>query len=124
VKHPIQPIEADEHGVLRFKKNEIVRFLLDEGGIGLNMIAILAFSREDREQFAQLIGYSLSGAAELDYVSDETLVAAKKMMYDKEKSEVEARCECLQAKLSNACEHARRLAATLFSVCEEDLKPR
>jgi len=43
-KHPIQPLEKDQHD----------------------------FSQEDREQFAQLIGYSLSGFGELSYVSDET----------------------------------------------------
>lgn len=76
-QHPIQPLE-ERNGVLRFKKNGIVRFLLDAGQIGLNRLAEIPFSDEDREQFAQLIGYSLSGFGELDYVSDETYEQADK----------------------------------------------
>lgn len=74
--HPIQPLEYDDNGVLRFKCNEIVRFLLDASAYGLNELATMDFSQNDREQFAQLIGYSLVGFAELSYVSDETYKAA------------------------------------------------
>jgi hypothetical protein len=77
--HPIQPLEADEHGTIRFKRNAIVEHLLDKGGIDMNQIACVEFSREDREQFAQLIGYSLSGFEGLSYVSDETYNAAARM---------------------------------------------
>ena len=58
MNNPIQPIITDEHGVTRFKENAIVRYLLDRGGINLNDLAILSFSQDDQEQFAQLIGYS------------------------------------------------------------------
>lgn len=71
-KHPIQPIYKDEHGVERFKSNEIVKFLLANCSHDMNALAGLPFSNEDREQLAQLIGYSLSGFSELPYVSDET----------------------------------------------------
>ena len=71
-QHPIQPLEKDPNGVLRFKENKIVRFLLDNGGYDMNQIATMSFSKEDREQFAQLIGYSLCGFGDLSYVSDET----------------------------------------------------
>jgi hypothetical protein len=70
VKHPVQPVVVDEHGVHRFKENEIVRHLLDKGPWNLNGLARLPFSDEDREQFAQLIGYSVSGFCDLSYVSD------------------------------------------------------
>ena len=72
MKHPIQPLDLDEHETLRFKANAIVRFLLDAGPFDMNQLAQMTFSQEDREQFAQLIGYSLSGFGELSYVSDET----------------------------------------------------
>lgn len=75
--HPIQPLEIDERGTLRFKKNAIVRHLLDHGGIDMNDLAVMDFSREDREQFAQLIGYSHGGAGELSYMSDEVWHAAQ-----------------------------------------------
>lgn len=95
-KHPIQPIEKDVNGYPRFKKNKIVEYLLDNGGVDLNMIAALShtegFSQNDHEQFAQLIGYSLSGFSELSYVSDETYEAAEKM-YKKGLDERDAKIE-------------------------------
>lgn len=76
-KHPVQPLEKDECGTLRFKENKIVRFLLDAGPFDMNQIAVIPFDNEDREQFAQLIGYSLSGFGELSYVSDEAYERAE-----------------------------------------------
>jgi hypothetical protein len=72
MKHPVQPIYKDKHNVIRFKENNIVKFLLDNGLHDLNSLAIMGFSHEDHEQLAQLIGYSLSGFGDLDYVTDET----------------------------------------------------
>jgi hypothetical protein len=69
--HPVQPLALDSKGVLRFKENKIVRHLLDKGGIDLNALACLDFSAEDRQQFAQLIGYSLSGYGGLSYVDED-----------------------------------------------------
>jgi len=62
----------DEHGVLRFRGNAIVKFLLEAGPFDMNTLARMPFSRRDREQFAQLIGYSVIGFSELPYVRDET----------------------------------------------------
>ena len=76
-EHPIQPIFKDRDGLLRFKQNAIVRFLLEDGPNDMNRLSIMPFSQEDREQFAQLIGYSLSGFSELSYVSDETYERAE-----------------------------------------------
>jgi len=76
MNHTIQPLEKDGHGVLRFKSNKIVSYLLDNGGIDMNHLAVQNFSDEDRQQFAQLIGYSLSGYGDLSYVSDEAYTAA------------------------------------------------
>lgn len=73
-KHPIQPIISDQNGVTRFKKNAIVEFLLDAGPYDMNKLAAMPWSAEDRCQFAQLIGYSVSGYGELSYVSDEEWV--------------------------------------------------
>ena len=72
LQHPIQPLGLDEGGVLRFKENAIVRYLLDNGPHDMNHLAVQKFSQEDREQFAQLIGYSRSGWSDLSYVRDET----------------------------------------------------
>lgn len=78
MKNPIQPLYKDEHGTIRFKQNAIVRLLLDTGKLSLNDLACIEFSQDDREQFAQLIGYSLGGFAELSYVSNETYELADK----------------------------------------------
>lgn len=75
-RHPLQPLERATNGVVRFKRNAIVCYLLDKGPFDMNDIAGQSFSQEDREQFAQLIGYSLGGYAELPYVSDATYDAA------------------------------------------------
>lgn len=69
--HPMQEIICDERGGHRFRPNAIVVYLLDGGPFDMNHLAVQAFSAEDREQFAQLIGYSLNGFLELSYVSDE-----------------------------------------------------
>lgn len=74
MKHPIQPLSKDKHGKFRFKSNAIVEFLLIAGmkhGVDLNLISTMNFTDEDRQQFAQLIGYSLDGYGELSYVDDE-----------------------------------------------------
>lgn len=79
MKHPIQPIYKDKHDTYRFKENAIVNFLLTNGGFDLNKLAMMEFSIEDREQFAQLIGYSLHGFGELSFVTDETYETAERM---------------------------------------------
>jgi len=78
--HPVQPLLRDPDGVIRFKPNAIVAYLLHVArrhGVDLNELAVMPFTQEDREQFAQLIGYSLSGFGELSYVSAETLARAE-----------------------------------------------
>jgi hypothetical protein len=68
---PEQPTEKDAHGVLRFKSNKIVEHLLDfssSKGCDMNELARMDFSNEDRMQFAQLIGYSVSGYNSLSYM--------------------------------------------------------
>jgi hypothetical protein len=73
---PLQPISKDEDGTVRFTPNKIVRALLDTGVLDMNAIGRMDFSREDREQFAQLIGYSVRGFGELPYVREETYIVA------------------------------------------------
>jgi hypothetical protein len=74
--HVMQQIEFDAEGVARFRKNAIVRHLLDAGPFNLNSLAGLPFSDDDREQFAQLIGYSVCNFGELPYAANETVAAA------------------------------------------------
>ena len=72
IQHPIQQLYKDKHGTIRFRKNAIVRFLLDAGPYDLNDLDIMSFSDNDWEQFAQLIGYSLSLFGDSEFVSDAT----------------------------------------------------
>lgn len=84
-KHPIQPLVTSSGGVVRFKANAIVQYLLDNGPFDLNHLATQGFSNEDAEQFAQLIGYSLGGFSELSYVSNSTYEsAASQEVYGKQ----------------------------------------
>lgn len=82
--HPIQPLYLSRGNVIRFRENGIVRFLLDSGPFDMNKLALMKFSQADREQFAQLIGYSFGGFEELGYVRDETLYRAQDA-YEKHK---------------------------------------
>lgn len=84
MSYPLQPIAQDEHGLMRFRENPIVRYLLDTHPYAdMNHLAKVGlFSDEDREQFAMLIGYSLGGFSELPYVHHDTLVRAQRAARD------------------------------------------
>ena len=87
-RHPIQPLITDENGTVRFKQNAIVALLLDRGRFDMNDLACMDFADEDREQFAQLIGYSLCGFSDLSYVNDRTYeAAAAQPVYQKQRSQ-------------------------------------
>lgn len=69
-KHPMQKIHIAKDGVARFVPNPIVEYLLDKGPFDLNHLFVQdGFSKADWEQFAQLIGYSVSGWRDLSYAS-------------------------------------------------------
>ena len=77
-KHPMQPIVLVD-GIARFRANKIVNFLLGfaQGkGIGLNELALMLFDADDWTQFAQLIGYRVSGAGDLSYFDRDVLAEA------------------------------------------------
>ncbi len=70
MRHGDQLKVIDEDGVVRFRENPIVRFLLDAGQFDLNQLACMPWSMEDRSHFAQLIGYSVNGYGDLSYAVD------------------------------------------------------
>lgn len=73
--HPMQPVVVAQDKCHRFLENKMVNHLYEwarDRGMGLNEMAVMGFSDEDRMQFAQLIGYSVSGYGELGYVSDKS----------------------------------------------------
>jgi hypothetical protein len=81
----MQSVFKDEDGILRFRENAIVRYLLDLARkhkiADLNSLAELPFCQEDREQFTQLIGYAITGYHELSYVSDESAAQASALAH-------------------------------------------
>ena len=48
--------------------------------MGLNELAMMDFDKNDRWQFAQLIGYSVSGAGDLDYHDKKELQVADEIV--------------------------------------------
>ena len=120
LRQPMQPIGKDSHGRLRFKANAIVDYLLEKGGVDLNHLATVEFPQEDREQFAQLIGYSLSGFSELGYVRDETYNAAEQKAATG-KSYDAAKAEALQSTLDEIREGLRAAATAAFRIHPDDL---
>lgn len=120
MNHPIQPLEKDKLGTVRFKPNKIVQHLLDKGGIDLNQIALLQFPKEDEIQFAQLIGYSLSGFGDLSYVDDETYAAAE-AMYGKKVTAEQARAKHNASLLKKLRKALRTPMAELYGIHPDDL---
>lgn len=118
MRHPIQPL-VTENGVVRFRANAIVRHLLDHGGIDMNALARMTFSDEDRAQFAQLIGYSLSGYRSLGYVSDDAYRAAEAMVDGTD--ERDARIDTLTEELTELRDSLREPMARLFGIHPDDL---
>lgn len=121
MRNPIQPLLKDENnGSARFKENEIVRYLLDSHPkVDMNDIACMDFSDDDRRQFAQLIGYTLSAYGDLSYVDDDSYESALKM--SEGMVEDQARVLCLQEKLDALRKSLRDPVAMLFGVHPDDL---
>lgn len=72
--HVQQQIVKDEQGRKRFRKNVLIDQIVEQAGspshtgqTGLNYVATLPASREDRAQLAQLMGYSVDGYLSLSY---------------------------------------------------------
>ncbi len=78
---PMQPLVLQD-GCVRFRTNTLVQYLLDHGPVDMNRLARLNAPRSDRAQFAQLIGYSVSGYGSLSYALnvDEADRAARELL--------------------------------------------
>ena len=125
MKNPIQPLAPDAHGVVRFKANAIVRHLIDtHPTVDMNALARKSFTDDDRQQFAQLIGYSLSGYGSLSgYVDDVAYLAAENMVGGMD--ERDARIAALEAKIAElrgAIDLLREPMARLLEMHPDDLR--
>jgi hypothetical protein len=116
----IHPIQQIVYG--RFVPNKIVQYLLDNGGINMNELAIRGFDDEDRQQFAQLIGYSVSGYASLSYVSDESYSAVSNLQDNSEHQEHQARLESLRETIEEAAKGVKIATEALFKIHPDDLQ--
>ncbi len=127
---PMQPIALDGSGRPRFVSNLIVEFLLvwaSERGMSLNELARKDFPREHREQFAQLIGYSVSGFGELHYISIKSIEAADRIaeqLVKKQPVETAEQAELatLRAKIERLRESLRDPVCELFKIHPDDLE--
>lgn len=84
---PMQPLVVDPRdGTVRFQANRIVRVILDSGKLNMNDLAMMAaqdlFTDAEQMQFAQLIGYSVGGFAELSYADPATVTRAENKAAD------------------------------------------
>jgi hypothetical protein len=114
---PIQPIKD-----YRFVENKIVRMLLDtHPNMDMNTIACGDFTDQERMQFAQLIGYSLSGFSELSYVDDETYDAAS-IKAETGKPDIQVRYEALYNQINEARKGLKVAASALFRIHQDDLE--
>lgn len=121
MKHPIQKIYTSDTKVVRFQPNEIVRHILDKQDINLNDISSLDFNNEDRSQFAQLIGYSVSGWSELPYVSADECKIVDQKQQALSISDLEAENKSLRKQLITLRILFAKPMAELYDICEEDL---
>lgn len=121
-KHPMQPLEM-VGAVLRFKKNAIVRDLLDHGertGLGLNELARSGkYSTEDWAQLCQLIGYSHSGANAY-LTTDELDVSLA--TYEAGETEQQARARVAEERIERLRAGLREAVADLYDIHPDDLQ--
>jgi hypothetical protein len=79
----MQKIIIDDKNIIRFKENKIVKYLIENGPLGMAGVDAIAiennFSTADREQLAQLVGCSISEYGALGYVSDESYHEAEEI---------------------------------------------
>lgn len=120
---PLQPTRIDKHETLRFTRNRMVELCLEMGPVDMNMLAILPFTQTERQQFAQITGYSVSGYGDLSYCDDESYRAA----YENHKgkmTDAEARNVHLRKILIKLREQLAEPIAMLYEIHPEDLTDR
>lgn len=85
-KNPMQPVILAADGVVRFKENKIVAYLLqfaEDRGVDLNQIVMMDFGDDDYSQLMQLIGYSVSGYGNLSRANRRHVVRADNAAIDR-----------------------------------------
>ena len=116
IKMPLQPIIDG-----RFVPNRIVELLLETSTLNLNNIAFMDFTNQERMQLAQLIGYSLSGFGDLNYVDDETYETAEVLNDKLVQSEKDANLLVLRRELVEIKKGLKIAAIAAFGIHPDEL---
>jgi hypothetical protein len=119
--NPIQPTYTDDLGTVRFKPNSIVEVIFENCPYNLTDLAKRHFTQTDREQFAQLIGYSVSGFNDLYYASTQTVEAVDRMRQDSDLTSQQARILYLENQLRHLTDLIRDLSVATFQIHPDDL---
>lgn len=117
---PLQPLYLDQNGTIRFQENAVVNYLLNNGGLNMNDIAMQGFPKEHLEQFAQLIGYSLYGFADLSYVKESTVITAENIFHNKDVDPLQAKCDALEAELNHCHQKLEKIVSKLEEIIDGD----
>ena len=98
MRHPVQPLIIDKHGVVRFKENRIVTHMwssmMSVGGVDFHD----HFLKTDNEQLSQLTGITFNMFKDLPFASPETIAIAD-TMYREKISEDKARIQWLEKRV-------------------------
>lgn len=87
MEHPEQEVVKHENGVIHFRRNTIVEYLMAQSGCSIDKFAF-AHSGEDRRQFAQLLGITVASYNNLPYVKGEFEIEAESGEPEKAKPEI------------------------------------
>lgn len=91
-QHPTQPMVVNTDGTVRFKRNHLVRHLLDYGGLTLTdmnrEVQAGRATMEDYRQLMQLIGYSVSGYGDIASSMEDEPWLTEAVMFDEQAAEL------------------------------------
>jgi len=116
-----QPLYTDNRGILRFKENDVILYLLHKSGITIEQVASLPFSNEDKIQFVQLIGIDIVAFEFLPFVTSDLFNAYMIMNSDSTSSE-ESRIRSLEIELSALRAMLREPISRLYDIDPDILK--
>jgi hypothetical protein len=74
----LREVYTDTKGVVRFRGNAVVEWLFKNGRIDLNTIPCHSLPSKDVAEFWQMLGYSVSGYGDLDFIDRMTVEQADK----------------------------------------------
>ena len=98
MKHPVQPLIMDKHGIVRFMSNRLVNYMFDVTANIHGYDFASDYPVAEQEQLAQLTGVSLKLFRNLPFATPETIAVAD-VMYREKISEDKARIRWLEKRV-------------------------